>query len=67
MSHELNRETPLSTPLAVLFVVATGAALTFAATKATANVTRGKLLLRWMVVVFAAYMMLITLPILFGF
>ena len=56
----------MGTALAVLFVLATGSALTFAATRATANVKRGALFLRWMVVVFAAYLALISLPILFG-
>ena len=56
----------MGTALAVLFVLAIGSALTFAATRATANVKRGALFLRWMMVVFAAYLALISLPMLFG-
>ena len=56
----------MGTALAVLFVLATGSALTFAATRANANVKRGALFLRWMMVVFAAYLALISLPMLFG-
>ena len=56
----------MSTTLAVILVLATGTALTFAATKATTNVQRGKRFLRWMLIVFVAYIVLITLPIGFG-
>ena len=56
----------MSTPLAVILVLATGTALTIAATKATAHVKRGTLFLRWMLIVFAAYILLISLPIIFG-
>ena len=53
-------------PLAVILVLATGAALTFGATRATASVQNGKRFVRWMLTVFAAYLVLLTLPILFG-
>ena len=53
-------------PLAVILVLAAGAALTFGATRATASVQNGKRFVRWMLTVFAAYLVLLTLPILFG-
>jgi hypothetical protein len=46
--------------------VATGAALTFSATRATANVTQGGRFLRWMLVVFAAYLALLVQPMIAG-
>ena len=57
----------MTTPLAVILAVAVGALLTFGATRATANVLNGKLVLRWMVVVFVTYLALITLPVALGF
>jgi hypothetical protein len=57
----------MSTPFAVSLAIATGALLTFGATRATANVLNGKLFLRWMVVVFVTYLALITLPVALGF
>jgi Mn2+/Fe2+ NRAMP family transporter len=57
----------MKTTVAVLLAVAIGASLTFGATRATANVHRGKTFLRWMVVVFVTYLALITLPVAFGF
>ena len=57
----------MSTPLAVLLAVTVGALLTFSASRATASVRQGRVFLRWMVVVFAAYLALITLPVALGF
>lgn len=57
----------MSTFLAVLLALAAGALLTFGATRATARVQQGRLFLRWMVVVFATYLGLITLPVLLAF
>lgn len=57
----------MSTPLAVLLAVMTGALLTFGATRATASVHRGKVFLRWMLVVFATYVALISLPVIVAF
>lgn len=57
----------MSPPFAVLLALATGALLTFGATRATANVQKGRLFLRWMLVVFGAYLALITLPVLLAF
>jgi predicted benzoate:H+ symporter BenE len=54
-------------PLAVLVAVAAGALLTFGATRATATVHRGKVFLRWMLVVFATYVALISLPVIVAF
>lgn len=54
----------MSTPVAVALTIAVGALLTFAATRATASVTHGRKFLRWMVLVFLAYVLLIGLPIL---
>ena len=57
----------MSTPLAVVLVLLTGGLLTFAAVRATASVREGSTFLRWMVAVFAAYIALITLPVIIGF
>lgn len=57
----------MSTPLAVLLALIVGGALTFGATRATANVRNGALFLRWMVVVFVCYAALITLPVVLAF
>ncbi len=56
----------MGTVFAVLLVLATGAALTFGATRATASVQDGSRFVRWMLIVFGAYLVLITLPIVFG-
>ena len=48
---------------AVLLVLALGGLLTFSATRATASVEQGSVFLRWMLVVFAMYLALITLPL----
>ena len=50
-------------PLAAILALAIGALLTFGATRATANVQNGKVFLRWMLVVFATYLAMITLPV----
>lgn len=57
----------MSTPIAVLLALTVGSLLTFAATRATASVQRGKAFLRWMVVVFLTYLALITLPVALAF
>lgn len=49
---------------AVLLVLVLGALLTFGATRATASVQDGKLFLRWMLVVFVMYLVMISLPVL---
>jgi hypothetical protein len=53
----------MHTAVAVLLVLALGALLTFAATRATASVDEGRAFLRWMLMVFATYLALITLPL----
>ena len=65
-SISLQTGTSVGTPLAALLAVAIGSLLTFAATRATATVTRGRTFVRWMVTVFLAYVLLIGLPILAG-
>ena len=57
----------MSSFLAVLVALAVGALLTFGAIRATASVHRGKVFLRWMMVVFATYLALITLPVAVAF
>ena len=57
----------MSTPVAVLLVVLTGAVLTFGAVRATASVRSGRTFLRWMIAVFIAYIALITLPVVIAF
>ena len=57
----------MNTPLAVLLALAVGALLTFGAARATATVRRGKVFVRWMLVVFATYLALITLPVVLAF
>jgi len=57
----------MSTPVAVPLALLVGALLTFGATRATARVKDGKAFLRWMVVVFVAYLALITLPVALAF
>jgi len=54
----------LSTPLAAILALALGSSLTYAATRATASVAKGKVFLRWMLAVFVAYVALIALPVL---
>jgi hypothetical protein len=57
----------MKTILSVLFALVVGSALTFAATRATNSVREGRTFLRWMIVVFATYLVLISLPVLVGF
>lgn len=57
----------MNTFVAVLLALAVGSLLTFGATRATASVHQGRTFLRWMVVVFATYLALITLPVVIGF
>lgn len=57
----------MSIPVAILLVLAIGSLLTFGAIRATANVSRGTVFLRWMVVVFVTYLALIALPVVVAF
>ena len=57
----------MRTTLAVLLALGVGALLTFGAARATASVQRGGVFLRWMLVVFATYLALITLPVVVAF
>jgi len=56
----------VSTPIAFILALSIGGTLTFAATQATASVMKGRTFLRWMLAVFAAYVALISLPVLVG-
>ena len=56
----------MGTSVAALLALLLGSLLTFAATQATASVTRGRVFVRWMVLVFLAYVLLIGLPIVVG-
>lgn len=53
----------MQTVPALILVLTLGGFLTFSATRATASVERGGVFLRWMLVVFAMYLALITLPL----
>ena len=57
----------MSTLFAVFLALIVGALLTFSATRATACVQRGGAFRRWMLVVFGAYLALITLPVVLAF
>lgn len=57
----------MKTILSVAVALAVGGALTLAATRATASVQEGRAFLRWMIVVFATYLVLISLPVVVGF
>ena len=52
---------------AVLLVLILGTALTLASSRATTSVRDGRTFLRWMMVVFAAYLALIALPVVAAF
>ncbi|HSM61300.1 MAG TPA: hypothetical protein VK849_10905 [Longimicrobiales bacterium] len=56
----------MSILIAVLLVLLLGGALTFGAVRATASVQRGRTFIRWMVVVFVAYVALISIPVVIG-
>jgi hypothetical protein len=53
----------MSNAVAVLVVLFFGAALTFGAIRATSSVQHGRTFLRWMLVVFVAYLAMISLPV----
>ena len=57
----------MSIPLAVVLVLVLGAALIFAATRATATVEEGSTFIRWMVVVFVCFLALASLPVVIAF
>lgn len=57
----------MSTPIALLLVILTGALLTYGASRATATVSKRPVFLRWMIAVFVLYVTLISLPVLVGF
>jgi hypothetical protein len=54
-------------PLAVTLVFVLGAALIYAATRATASVNQGKVFIRWMLVVFLCFALLAALPVVIAF
>jgi len=57
----------MSTLIFIAVAVGIGVLLTFGASRATASVHRGQTFLRWMVIVFVAYLALISLPVLVAF
>jgi len=57
----------MSTLISIAAAVGVGVLLTFSASRATASVHRGRAFLRWMVIVFVAYVALISLPVLVAF
>ncbi len=57
----------MSTSISIGLALGIGILLTFSASRATATVHRGRTFLRWMVVVFVAYLALISLPVLVSF
>lgn len=57
----------MSTLAAVLIVVLLGVGLTLAAARATASVEDGPVFIRWMIVVFVAFLALISLPVVLAF
>jgi hypothetical protein len=56
----------MSLPILLAVIVALGVALLVASNRATANVQRGRIFVRWMLVAFLAYIGLAALPILIG-
>lgn len=50
----------------VLAVVAAGIVLVFGASRATVSVNEGRTFVRWMLVVFAAFLLLASIPVLAG-
>jgi len=52
--------------VAVSVVLLLGATLTFGAIRATSSVHHGRTFLRWMLVVFVAYLAMISLPVAMG-
>lgn len=57
----------LTIPAAVALAVTLGVTLVFAATRATASVEDGTAFVRWMLVVFLAFLLLAALPIVLAF
>lgn len=53
----------MNTAFAISLVLTLGVLLTFGATRATASVRSGQVFLRWMLVVFVAYLLMISLPV----
>ncbi len=50
----------------ILAVVAVGIVLIFGASRATVSVNEGRTFVRWMLVVFAAFLLLASIPVLAG-
>jgi len=57
----------MSTLISIVAAVGVGVLLTLSASRATASVHSGRAFLRWMVIVFVAYVALISLPVLVAF
>lgn len=56
----------MSTTVATLVVLLLGVTLTFGAIRATSSVQHGRRFLRWMLLVFVAYLAMISLPVAMG-
>ncbi len=57
----------MNTTLAVGIVLLLGATLVYSASRATSNVDQGGRFVRWMLVVFACFLILASLPILLSY
>lgn len=57
----------MNTPLAVAIVLVLGATLVYSASRATSHVEEGGRFVRWMLVVFACFLVLASLPILLSY
>ena len=57
----------MNTTLAVAIVVVLGATLVYSASRATSHVEEGGRFVRWMLVVFACFLILASLPILLSY
>ena len=58
---------PLTVPIAIALVLVLGGTLIFSATRATASVEDGTRFIKWMLVVFACFLILAALPIVIAF
>lgn len=56
----------MSTAVAILVVLLVGGALIFSATRASLSVEKGPVFIKWMLVVFACFLLLVSIPVLSG-
>jgi hypothetical protein len=62
-----SRDRPVNTTLAVGIVIVLGATLVYLASRATSHVEEGARFVRWMLVVFACFLVLASLPIILSY